>query len=1361
MPRHIEPKPDRVARVVLDIQAANKPFSTGYRISDRLVLTAAHGLDNASIDDGRDGLPILVDLDGDGEWRRVTCVWRDKGADLALLRFDDPLPGRVEPVRLGRVDRTRAMTVSAQAMGYPKHTEITDKVTKDSWRGRAQTLCQINTANTGKPGTLRVQIDSTPAPTPPGDSPWKGMSGAAVFTGHSHLLVGVFREHLPAAGASAHEITRLDAVADQRWRDLLRAEGICPDPRPVFPDRWNETCRHLTPHGDYIDDLAARWPSLTADGLSFVDPGDHPSAPENVLAVLTDMASGAHPRIGLMLTGIPGIGKTRLCLETAALADRKGWNVVHLRVRVSLEDVWKSVEALPSRVLLVVEDIELLADTSMKTIDDLRAEARNKGVEMAILTAARSTALRYVNSWTLMPRETFEEVEVRCDQHYQANIGRRAVQSLAKDAVEQAGEAVEAHLVRICRGIPAIAVLLAAYYNGEVIAGRSVGTAVPLGAQGIAGWLRKVLDREELRLPSVGPSEPDPEPDGVLVTTAWIAAAAPLDSKSLEERLKIRGKILSRLGREWKPQNLVDLLCRAGVLARRGDTVRVVHDLYADQLLGEVLVERDSETIRLEILHETLKPGLSDHHVLRNVARAVNRLREALDDKPGDALVAAVQGWCGDKKDRTAALRTFLGRDPDGQTLHTLLRLPTWQHATRRLVEPVAEIWLQRHFREPRARDGVFAVASCLDPRVGYPYLLGWITNNATNPAAAYAFHRLSPPEDLDSEFGEWTMERAFKWLAHHALHPSASFVLDKLLNTHHGFGLPHDHPLAARLVAWARAWLQRNGATPNASYVAPRLVQRPELTGRELEATARFLLDTVAPREPHNASFALVPVLRRHRHHGGLPDDVFDQAVKDSLRWLQDKRYGRGSRAMFVLENLISPDLPGRDDLPRAVRLALEWLRLNAALPEAGRIMKPLLDLARKETDPWARLAEDESAEVARLTLSWLSNPQSVQINRIGVYRISVLGALLHTRLLDDNSNELRQWVEEALRLYQQTPNPMVGRALLPPLLNKRTLPAEFRTDLLDAAFDQLRRHPRSEHTAHPLTSLLRRTDLTAEEYGTAMTATLGWLDAHPFRSNAILLLSTALQNRRADRADRGKLADRAVNMLTRRLLESKQGHDLIKKLLTHRADTTPEWNRFVARSCHQVTAANMPPDTAKVLRLMLKGADLLDGRVLESLHTTCISWCAANSRSNWVLDLLPPVLGNRALPPPARRRASEIACEGLGPDTARVSSSGRLLVALLRDGDLGDATTADRVVKISLDWLDVWLDSGNAFEVLQQVAHRLRQDYGAGRARVDVEQRAVGHLDAWPDRHPRASPEQRATAEAHRRALGGPGRE
>ncbi|WP_157877255.1 S1 family peptidase [Streptomyces odonnellii] len=1329
------PEPGRVARVSVSVEGSTDiAFGSGYRISNRLVLTAAHQVVGTGT--------VLVDLGGDGDYRPAERMWQDERTDVALLRFAEAPPTKVTPVRLGRVDRARAATVTADALGYPAHTDITDSHVGERWRGRHHVSGRIANADTGSPGTLRFQLDSTPAPAAPGDSPWKGMSGAAVIARDSGLLVALFRGHAPSTGVSAHEVSALDAIDDPRWRELLLAEGVSPDPRPALPDGWR-TGGHLTFHHEYVDTVAARGSELTSHRLPFVDPGPrHPASPRNVLDRLTELAAEAGTRIGVVLSGPSGTGKERLRLETAVLADEEGWLVIHLDEQVSLEAAWASVRPYSRRVLLVADDIESLTDSEM-TVSGLRSAAVAAGSALAVLVSARTTALK--NAWynPLRPQHTFDDIEVPAGPGHQTAVVRMAVRTHAGAAVQQIGER---RVVRLCAGPPAIALLLAQYFHNEAVRGHDLSRAVPLDAGDITGWLRHVLDTERLTLPR--PAEDryawdgEPEPHARLVDVAKIAASAPRPREGFDAGL----------------DGLIGVLSGVGLLEERGGAVHMAHDLYTDQLLSRVLLKGDLATVRTTCLEAVLETGLSGPQALGNVIRALNRLHDALGETSGGQLAGTVEQWFNRRIDNLGQL---IAEDPQGRALLALLRGGAWRSLVQRSPAAVVEPWQRRNFLDPQARHALVAAASYLDASHGQSYLMGWIDKNAVLPQAAFAFEKALPAEGDDPAFGEWTVNYAYEYVTHNPQRLQASRVFVRLLDTSKGGMSPRD-PRAAQVVTWALGWLSRHATRPEAGFVAPQLVLRPEVTGPELAATARYLLDTVATRDPREASFALEPVLRRHRLRKDLPEAVFKQAVKDSLAWLEaDDGYGLLAEAGYVLGELLCRGLPGRDDTPRAVECAWRWLDRHVDSPQAGLVLDPLLTKARQRAArAEAMLTPDECAELARLTTRWLSGPDSERRQRA-----SVLGALLRTKLLDDDHEVLERHAQAALELLDDSSGPTLARTLLPPLLAK-ALDDGTRNRLLDLTFGYLRRHPVSEHSSYPLTALLSR-NLTDGQFRDAVTATLRWVDAHPSEESAFRLLARALGSPRAAPPDRGRLAGRVVRILSVDLLVTDQQHHLTRDLLRYRGEIGPEWNRFVARACRVLADAGLPSNTMTVLRSMLKGADRLDAPTLESLHLTCVTWCEVHPRTPRTSELLSPVLASRALSPAVRPKALAVGHRLLGPSTARTQNSGKLLVALLRlggpdlvpDGEPPGVPAADRVLGISLDWLDAWPNDRGAFTLLQQVAHRLRQGagtaYGPGTPGSARAERAIRHLDAWLARNTEADPEARAAAEAHRRDL------
>jgi cellulose synthase operon protein C len=1343
-------EPSRVARVAAyDARRGNYALGTGYRISHRLVLTAAHVVEG----DGH----ILVELDGDGEWPRAERVWQDLEIDVALLRFESAPATSVAPVHLGWVDGTVAGRVSADALGYPIHALVVDDLTEYQYRGRQHVRCRVVTAARGRPKTLRLELDSTPDPYACGDSPWRGTSGAAVVTRDSGLLVGVFREHVPAMGVSAHDAADLAAIDDPRWRELLREEGVRPEPRPAPPDGWDTTGGHLVLHHQHMAGLARNETMFTRHALPFVDPAPgHPAASPNILAKLGELAGDVQAPLGVVLTGPAGTGKSRICLETARLADREGWLVVHLDEDVPLYAAWSCVHPLAQRILLVVDDIASLTELSRRVADRLCWAAHDKGVELAVLVAARTTAWRRHQTHLM---SFFHRIEAPADPAYYADVRRAAVRALAGPAVRQIGER---RTMRLCGGPPAIALHLAHLRGLQAARGQDLRRAVPLNARSVTVWMGDVLDAEGLAGPgvqsAVGLWEDEPPPSRLLMDSARTAAATPCAFAELA----------GVLGEDTANKCVTGLRLR-GLLEERGGEVRMVHGLFTDQLLARAVLMGDEETVRHEVLGTVLDTGLAHPQMFGNVLRALSQLHDALGETRNQLLAEAVGQWFDEaERARTVRAGELIAADPQGRALLTLLRGRPWRHLAQRFPQQIVEPWLRANYRKYAARHALVAVRSHLDASRSLAYLMGWIDKNAVLPEAAYVFHHAVPAPDADPAFSEWTIDGMYEYLTHNWDRIEASRVYDRLLDTAKGLALSEGDPRAAQVIDWALVWLRHHPSRPEAGYFAPQLVLRPELTGRRLAATAQYLLDTVVPRAPGHASYSLEPLLKRHRLRRDLPHPVFKRAVKDALAWLEDENLGLLPEAAYVLGELLRRELPGRDDAPRAAQCALRWLETRATHPDAWRVLAPLLTKVRRPTArAEAMLTVDECAELAGHAVSWLREPGAEPRNKV-----SLLGSLLRTRLLDDDEEELPRLAAQALELFRDSPVPTTARSLLPPLLAKSSLPAQNEDTVLKATFGYLRQHPRNEHTSYPLTVLVSRHDLTEQQFQDVMTATLDWIDAHPGQTSAFRLLAGALSNPLAGAAERGRLAGRVIEVLSAELLATDAQHRLTRRLLTHRDEIVPEWNRFVARSCQVLAAAGFPPSALTVLRLMLKGADRLDQQTKDALCATCAAWCEVRPLSSTALALLRTVLMSRPLSPSARRTVCAAGCRMLSPATARKKEGGGLLLELLRQGDLAAVPPADadggtpieKVVRVSLDWLDAWPEDDRATALLHQVTHRLRHRAGTlarprpgtapgpdAPATAHATERAIHHWETWLVAHPDATEPERATAEEH----------
>jgi WD40 repeat protein len=204
-------------------------YGSGFRLGGRLVLTAAHVVAGAAAGGitvrGPDKVPHPA--------RVADGLAGDPGTvDLALLELCDESAELPTPP-VAAVDREVPVPVPVEgcwAVGYPLFQEVESAA--GVVRETAQVWGMILPGENLVGGLLSLQVTSAPRDLPPqrealGESPWQGMSGAAVLAGER--LIGVVSEHAPRRGESTITVTpltsldQLPAAAAARWRALLGA----------------------------------------------------------------------------------------------------------------------------------------------------------------------------------------------------------------------------------------------------------------------------------------------------------------------------------------------------------------------------------------------------------------------------------------------------------------------------------------------------------------------------------------------------------------------------------------------------------------------------------------------------------------------------------------------------------------------------------------------------------------------------------------------------------------------------------------------------------------------------------------------------------------------------------------------------------------------------------------------------------------------------------------------------------------------------------------------------------------------------------------------------------------------------------
>ena len=169
----------RVVRTAVPLAGGGDRYrlGSGYLISDGLVLTATHVLEQAEGVAAEKGQAAEAACIGSG-WQQATVVWVDAGQDVAILACPALRAGG--GIRWGRL--TGSDPLDWGAVGFPV-ASLDEAEGRQAEHAFGRTSPMSNRAA----GRLALTVESREATG--GDSPWAGLSGAAVFCGDH--LVGV------------------------------------------------------------------------------------------------------------------------------------------------------------------------------------------------------------------------------------------------------------------------------------------------------------------------------------------------------------------------------------------------------------------------------------------------------------------------------------------------------------------------------------------------------------------------------------------------------------------------------------------------------------------------------------------------------------------------------------------------------------------------------------------------------------------------------------------------------------------------------------------------------------------------------------------------------------------------------------------------------------------------------------------------------------------------------------------------------------------------------------------------------------------------------------------------------------------
>ncbi|MGW2112356.1 hypothetical protein ACWCPL_38350, partial [Streptomyces sp. NPDC001948] len=1068
-----------------------------------------------------------------------------------------------------------------------------------------------------------------------GESHWAGVSGAAVLTEEDDVVGTVAQYVMESGTAVAVSVTSL--AEDPELIRLLDDRGLRVTKMEVN-GVWRVVPGAAVPHETYAADLARHDSFLLPERLPFVRP--EPNAVALPERIVEQLAVDAH---GVLVTGVAGTGKSRICLESAALAHRRGWTVLHLRTADGLTtervlDV--ALRAGGDHVLLVVDD---LPDDAVLDPSAIPRELADRGVggrtpRVAVLASAGPVTFERLSRRSVAQR--FAPAPVPVTQRYREEVRDRIVAELVPDPVRNK-EPQAGAVAALCGTRPGLAVLIA-----EALETRGRRLVIPwqsrLPGHPLALWLLTHLGADGLHRPSGGVAGED-RPGPLLLAGTAALAACPQPRRAVEAAV---GGALSRLSAvEPSAEAVVDELLGRGWLEVRDGLLHSLHGLVTQELLRHCLLTPSGAGTHAETGRALLDAALTGPVTLGRFVRALRTLCTDYPELPGETgriLPSLLERLCGSwLADRAEQV----GSQTVDETLYSLLEGPPWRAATLDAWDAVSGPCLRAAEAEERAHSVLRRILTIRDP--GAPRS----TNHSPRPVAASTLDWLqrhpdhtAAPEVLGTlltclspqaaERAECT-EMALTWLFEHSSWPKASFLLAEMLRA----DLSADD--TARVTVRALKWLDHHGNAAQASFVLRPLLEHPSLpTGMRAQAAERALAWLRRNDTYGNAPF----VFRGLLVATGVRPEHFRAAVPHVLNWFA--QHGQNPTAFLVAKELFKEERPGGPP----TETVLDWLTAHDAGLESHDLLMSLLRVDERH------ITRAQAQRAITHGLTWLG--------RHGTRRRAkdVIDALLARgeRRTSEDGNRLRDRKEFTWQQADET---------------------------LRHAADWMDSHGTGSLSPKVLGGMLGFRHGGPEQGRRIAAHAMSWLDAQP--ENA-----ARPEERRAYR-------NVLTTLIRRGLLSEEQALGALARAdrWLEQTGETPE-SRFCAGVFRLLKRYPAPDAEREELR-----ARLVDTILHRTCRTTPVGGQEQEDLSQLTLrlgiDAVKFLLGVRGLAPERRERIVPAVLDWL-ENHVEHERADFVLVPLLKMEGLRKGH-AVRAVDFALDWLDYWCTYDKASEVKQ----------------------------------------------------------
>jgi len=903
--------PDR-ARVA-EVIGSGGTYGSGYRISTHLVLAAAHLFPPETF-----GHRVRF---ASGQFLPARLVWRGgKELDVAILRLDLSSEGEVAPVVFGQL-RDGLERPGFEVVGFPAFSARDGGI-----RDAKHVSGTIQPLSYDKSGLLDLNI-TTAAPRDAEDNPWRGFSGAAVFSEDGHLI-GVVSRRLPRAGTSSADASNIVLAFDQPgFREALAADGLWAVPVQVSGASAGLRLAPVLEHSQALASLVGMRRNLTDERLPFVSPGqDHASNPANLLRRLQDRANDR----GAVLVGPAGSGKSRTCFEVAKLAELAGWRALHVVPGEPLATNDHIAEAVFGGSKPAVLIIDYLNECRGIDLLDLRQrllpEAKNRGIPVGVLASARPGWLLTAEGEHV--RWTFDDVELRVDGEHTTAVRKNILAAEAPKALAELGDD---RLAALCGARPIIAMLIAREIEHRVLAGSLSKDVLGLRTGDLLGWLERRLEEDDLHTRRPRSALDIVEPGPLVKASAALTAACPQERSALEATAAY---VLERHGLDgWRAAQLVDVLLKMGWLEAEGKSLAVVHDLVTDQLLEQTLLQAPSARVNPSAAETILTPCLHDARTLGRFAVNLGRLLRDLDlDNRANSLNAFCDNWMR-RHDRDVGRVLENDPDPGGYALGSVLDGPPWAATAIDCWSTLVGPWLSEHGPTRHARH-VFYKGLRIVPHGAASDLidgaLDWLRKHSLLAEAGFVVGALLGRADLGDR-APAVVADAVRWLERPSLPSTARFVIKALLERSDLGGE------ASVVIGLAVRWLGQYWDTSSAGFVFGPLLERSDLDGEASVVIGLAVRWLGQYWDTSSADFVFGPLLERSDLDGEA-----SVVIAHAVNWLE--RYGDGAEADFVIKALLArTDLGGKAAI--VFTHAVNWLERYRDGAEADFVIKALLE--------------------------------------------------------------------------------------------------------------------------------------------------------------------------------------------------------------------------------------------------------------------------------------------------------------------------------------------------------------------------------------------------------------------------------